>query len=392
MNAIKRQLLESGDIQGLLAYNRLRYGGFEMMARGYAAHGGILKALADGTDLNTIWAEFAQTLDLANKRRSALVDLFTFRTTRKGESVLQSPTGSSDFERSSEYGVPQAIRAEQALLPMGYTFGWFDLATRYTWKFLADASAGQVASLHNAALEADNRLTFKTVMNRLFNPAQGANDDGTPVYGLWNGSDGQTPPDHDGQSFDTSHSHYLTTQSTSLDPGDVEDLQNTVLHHGYGEVDGGTVVILANPLDAERIAGFRVGVNAAKFDFIASAGAPPYLTTETLVGSRPPEQFNGLKVLGQYGRALIVENRLIPVGYVVCLATSGSNSSRNPIALREHPSATLQGLIIVRGNVPDYPLIDSYYVHGLGTGIRHRGAAAIMQVTTSTTYTAPAAF
>lgn len=357
------------------------------MARGYAAHGDILTALADGTDLNQIWTEFTQTLDLANKKRSALVDLFTFRTTSKGESVLQTPSGTADFEEASEYGVPQGIRAEQALLPMGYTFKWYDLATRYTWKYLADATASQVSSLHNAALEADNRLVFKKVMQRLFSNTNIANEDGTPVYSLWNGTDGQTPPEYDGQTFDTSHSHYLTTGSVTLAPTDVEDLGDTVLHHGYGDGDGSQLIVLVNPLEADVIATWRVGVAGAKFDFIPAGDAPPYLTTETLVGNRPPAQFQGLKVLGQYGRALIVENRLIPQGYLVALASSGSNSTSNPIALREH--ASKPGLQIIRGSVPDYPLIDSYYVDGIGTGVRHRGAAAVMQVTTNATYTAP---
>lgn len=359
------------------------------MARGYNAAGDILKTLADGTDINQVWQEFIQTLEVANQKRSALVDLFTFRTTRKGETVLQTPSGTADFEVASEYGVPQGLRAEQSLLPMGYDFRWYDLATRYTWQWLADSSAGAVTALHNGALEADNRLTFKMIMRRLFNNTNVINEDGTPVYSLWNGADGQAPPAYDGYTFATSHNHYMTTGAVTLDPGDVEDLQSNVLHHGYGQGDGTTVVVLCNPLEADRIATFRAGVNAAKFDFIPSAEAPPYLTTETLVGSRPPAQFGGMRVLGQYGRALIVENTLIPQGFLMCLATGGSNSDRNPIGMREHPTATLQGLTIVRGNVPDYPLMDSYYVHGFGLGTRHRGAAAVMQVTTNATYTAP---
>lgn len=357
------------------------------MARGIAAHGDIIKALADGTDLNDVWNEFVQTLNLANQKRSALVDLFTFRTTLKGETVLQTPSGTADFEEASEYGVPQGIRAEQAMLPMGYTFKWYDLATRYTWRYLADATASQVTSLHNAALEADNRLVFKKVMERLFGNGNTVNEDGTPVYSLWNGTDGQTPPEHDGMTFDAVHSHYLTTGSINLDPADVEDLAGTVLHHGYGDGDGSQLIVLCNPIEADVIATWRVGVNGAKFDFIPSGDAPPYLTTEVLVGNRPPSQFQGLKVLGQYGRALIVENRLIPQAYLVALASSGSNSDRNPIALREH--ASKPGLNIIRGNVPDYPLIESYYVDGLGTGVRHRGAAAVLQITTNAAYTPP---
>ncbi|QCC76711.1 hypothetical protein E2C04_04805 [Nocardioides daphniae] len=347
-----------------------------------------MKVLADGTDINSIWDEFISTLDLANQKRSALVDLFTFQTTAKGETVLQTPGGTSDFEEASEYGVPKGARLEAGMLPMGYTFKWYDLATRFTWKYLADASANQVAAVHNGALEADNRLTFKAIMNRLFSNVNGVNEDGTTVYSLWNGTDGKAPPEHNGSTFPSTHSHYLTTGTAALAPADVEVLVDTVKHHGYGDGDGQTLVVLANPEEADVIAGFRSG-SGAKFDFIASDDAPPYLTAETLVGSRPSGQFNGLKVLGQYGYALIVSNPLIPAGYVACLATGGSNSERNPIAFREHVQTSLQGLRIVKGKTPDYPLIDSYYNRGFGVGVRHRGAAAVLQVTTNASYTAP---
>lgn len=356
------------------------------MARGYAVAADVIKTTADGTDLNSIWDEFNSTIEIANAKRSALVELFCFRTTLKGETVLQSPTGSADFEDASEFGVPTALRAEASLLPMGYTFKWKDLATRYTWQYLADASTAEVTALHNAALEADNRLVFKTVMSRLFDPTQGVNEDGTPVYGLWTGTDGQKPPTYNGNEFSELHSHYLTSGSTTLDPADVEQLAATVLHHGYGDDDDSELIVLVNPTEGETIASWRAGVNGAKFDFIPSVAAPPFLTTETLVGGRPVGSYAGLKVLGQYGRALIAESYLMPLGYLAALANDGLNSDRNPVALREH--ARRQGLQIVRGNNAEYPLQDSYYIHGVGAGVRHRGAAAVMKVTTGS-YTAP---
>jgi hypothetical protein len=52
----------------------------------------------------------------------------------------------------------------------------------------------------------------------------------------------------------------------------------------------------------------------------------------------------------------------------------------------------LRGLRLVKGAVPDYPLIDSYYQRGFGTGVRQRGGGVVMQVTASGTYTIPAAY
>lgn len=320
------------------------------------------------------------------------MDLFTFRTSRRGDSVLQSPSAISEFEEASEYGVPQGLRLAADVLPMGYTFKWFDLAKRMTWRYLADAPSSEVEALHSAALQADNTLTFKGVMRRLFSPVNETNEDGTVVYGLWNGTDGQTPPDYNGNTFAAAHNHYMTTGTATLDPADVEILIDTVLHHGYGDGDGSQIVVLANPIQTDVIAGYRAGVNGAKFDFIPSSDAPAYLPAETLVGDRPAGTFQGMRVAGSYGRALIVENSLLPTNYLASLATAGSNSDRNPIGFREHPTASLQGLKLIGGNTPNYPLIDSYYTHGFGVGVRHRGAAAVMQVVASPTYTAPTAF
>jgi len=355
------------------------------MARGYASTGDLMM-LGDGTDLNTLWDEFQETVTQANAARGAIVDLLTFRTTDKSDHVLQAPAGTAEFEDASEYGVPVGSRAEAAVVSLGYDFKWKDFATKYTWQYLADASSGQIASLHNGALAADSRLQYKTVLGALFNPANrtSAATDAT-VYALWN-ADGSDIPDYEGNTFDgETHTHYLTTGTATLtDPADVEDLVETVLHHGYGDADGAQIVLLVNRQEADVIAGFRAGTNGAKFDFISSDTSVPYLTQEQLVGSRPAGNFQGMRIAGQYGHALIAPNSLIPAGYMVAVAVG---SATPVVGLREH--AKMRGLQIIRGNKPEYPLIDSYYVHGIGAGVRQRGAAAVMQVTASATYTTP---
>ena len=74
---------------------------------------------------------------------------------------------------------------------------------------------------------------------------------------------------------------------------------------------------------------------------------------------------------------------------MVAITTGGEDNLSNPIAFRQHPTTSLQGLKLVKGRNPDYPLIDSFYVRGFGTGVRHRGAGAVMQVTTNGAYAVP---
>jgi hypothetical protein len=98
-----------------------------------------------------------------------------------------------------------------------------------------------------------------------------------------------------------------------------------------------------------------------------------------------------MEVVGGYGEAVIVKNEFIPAGYLVEFVTGGSENIQNPIAIREHPQQTLRGLNLVKGRTPDYPLIDSFYNIGMGTGIRYRGAGAVLQITAGA-YAVPAAY
>ena len=358
------------------------------MARGYNAMADVIAATADGVDLNTIWNEHQATIILRNEARSALAALFTYNTDLSADVVAQSATD-AEFEEASEYGVPQSLRTSPELVKVGFPFRFYDLATRFTWQFLAEASASQIAVVHSSALEADNKLVFRKVMNALLNNiSPGSNEDGVPVKPLWNG-DGSKPPEFAGNTFSDTHSHYMTSGTTSFDPADLEILIEQVRHHGYGlKMNGDQVVVLLNPTESKVVQGFRAGVNGASYDFIPSTSAAAFITDETIVGDRPTGEFNGLAVVGSYADALLVENPYVPAQYAISVATGGPNSERNPLAFRQHKRAELKGLKQIPGG-GDYPLVDSYYVRGMGVGVRHRGAAAVMQVTASGSYTPP---
>jgi len=69
-------------------------------------------------------------------------------------------------------------------------------------------------------------------------------------------------------------------------------------------------------------------------------------------------------------------------------ATGGLDSDMNPVGFRHHVNPAYQGLRHIPGNGP-YPLVESFFARGFGVGVRHRGAAVVMQVTASSTYTPP---
>lgn len=365
-------------------------------ARGTNTQGDVLTQTIDGRSLNEIWTEFSRTLDMWNESRSRLVEALTFPVGQPIEDVPQ--IAGDDFEEASEFGEPKGIRGGD-YFSMGYDFKWYDLAIRYTWKYLAEATAGQVESLNNMALEADNRLIFSKILRSVFSNVNRAADirgQNIPVYPFYNG-DGTVPPKYKMNVFAGTHTHYITSGAAAIVPADVDDLETHLKHHGYGRQNGSTLILLVNNQELAVMRTWRVATGAA-YDFIAATGQPPWLlptNTGGVVnpqGGAVPTSVNGLPVAGQYGSFLVVEEDYIPPGYVVAFATGGERQATNPIGFREHQNAGLRGLRLVKGRDNDYPLIDSFYQRGFGTGVRHRGAGIVMQITANANYAIPAEY
>lgn len=361
-------------------------------ARGYNAAGDVLTQTVDGRPLGDIWAEFQQTIAIANERRQTMIDLLTFPVTSIIEDVPQF--GGGDFERMSEYGVPQGIRPSTNVLSLGYSFEWYDLAARFTWQFLAEASTAQVEAVHQSALEADNRLVFLEVMRTLFrntNRVANINQQNYNVYTFYNG-DGTVPPEYKSNTFAGTHTHFRTSGAATVTSGDLDEITDDFKSHGYSTENGTQHFALVNGTEATVIRTFKVATGA-RYDFIPSAGSPAVILPSTagLLGTQVPASFRGFNVIGSYGPMLIIEEEYIPAGYVAAFSSGGAANLNNPIGFREHSNAGLRGLRLVKGRDADYPLIDSYYARGFGTGVRQRGAGMVMQITAGA-YTIPAAY
>jgi hypothetical protein len=82
-------------------------------------------------------------------------------------------------------------------------------------------------------------------------------------------------------------------------------------------------------------------------------------------------------------------SRAIPPGYVVVAASYGPNHVLNPVGFRQSPLPAYQGLRQIAGPWTGYPLLESFHVRNFGVGTRHRGPAAVIQVTSDTEYSAP---
>jgi hypothetical protein len=358
----------------------------------------VVTQTADGRDLNQVWQDMLDMLNAANADRQALIRFLTFSVSNPVEQVAQSSSG-VDFEEASEFGEPVGARLTPSYFNMGYTFKWYDLAGRYTWQYLADATTTMVDSVANAAVEAFWRKQMFEVLKTVFNPnnlTATINQNPYTVYKFYN-NDGTTPPDYKNNTFTNTHQHYRTTGAGTLNAGDLDEMIDDFAAHGYSGDNGYRTVIMVHKTQGDVIRTFRSTANGGtgKYDFLPSQGQPGALinTTQQIIGqSQVANTLGGLNVIGSYGVALIVQDDWLPSTHVFGFVTGGENSLSNPVGIREHANAALRGLRLVKGRNPDYPLIDSFWNFGFGTGVRHRGAGMVMEVSANASYTVPAIY
>lgn len=362
--------------------------------RGFNQASDLVGTTVDGYDLNQLWAEFQTSIQFMNNVRSTIVSLLTFPVQNLVERVPQ--ISQAEFEVASEYGEPRGMRPAASYFTMGYDFQWYDLASRFTWRFLAEATQSQVEAINAMALEADNRLVYSKIMETLFNNNNrlaDINGQEVNVYALYNG-DGTVPPRYKSNVFDGTHTHYLTSGAATVTSGDLDDMYEHVAHHGYTKENGVNHILLVNSREAKVIRTFRVATGAT-WDFIPAAGSPAQFVDRDAVllgGSPVAATYQGLDVAGSYGPITIVVEDMFPAGYMTLIGTGGPDNLQNPVGFREHANTSLRGLRLVKGADADYPLMDSFYQRGFGTGIRQRGGTVVMQVTASASYTRPTIF
>ena len=391
--ATERDSMLSPEIMRMLPY------GAEDPSGGYGTEGDIVWTTDDGVDLNALWAEAQQALAVWNQGRGKLVDILTYQVTNEIESVPQ--VGEATFELASEFGEPEGERLKIGYFQLGFDFADYDRATRFTWKALRDMDARQVRAVHNALLQADERLVFKQVMAAIYDNRNRETDirnKAYKVYPLYN-ADGTVPPKFRGNTFTSTHSHYMVSGNAIIDSEDLEDAYENIAEHGYTIEAGTQIVCLMNRKQLKEVRHFRMGqVNnngkTANYDFIPSRNQPSQFLDSPagLLGSLPPDTWNGLRVYGSYGDILLIEEPFTPDGYFMMFGTGGAGNLQNLVGLREHKNPIYRGLRILPGNDQRYPLIESYYTRAFGTGIRQRAGAIVMQIKAAGAYEIPTDF
>jgi hypothetical protein len=354
---------------------------------GYNQFSDVITQSIDGADLNAMWREFQASVALLNSQRNGLINALTFQVGNPVERVMLP--SEEDFELASEFGEPVGVRLGVPFVA-GYDFNWYDIGTRYTWLFLAESDAQQIRAINSEVLEADVRLQFLQVFKTIFNNANSSatiNQQNVNVYRFYN-ADGFVPPPYKGTTFTGSHTHYLASGAGTIDSGDLTAMEDTLWEHGYRLSKGYKLVLLVNRQEGKVIRSFKRPTDP--YDFIpgSNVGGGIFLPASMGVVGAPGGEAAIEGTIGTYGPWIVVEEDYVPAGYVLGLVSGGESNIGNPVGIRQHARPELRGLRLMPGPGRDYPLTEAFYQHGLGTGIRHRGAGVVMKITAGS-YTVP---
>ena len=193
-----------------------------------------------------------------------------------------------------------------------------------------------------------------------------------------------------------SRNQYIASGAADIDSADLEDAIPLIQRKGFGTTADSKIIAFCNPDEAEQIMAFRAGEPSrsggpdAKYDFIPANDAPAFLSPAgELIGEQLPGSYVGVKVEGSYGPKFGRPERL----RAARLRASGRNlrthAPRNVCAFRQHPNPAYQNLPAMPGSRLNYPLVESFTARECGTGVRYRGGAVAIQVTTNPTYAPP---
>jgi hypothetical protein len=353
-------------------------------AKGYNETGDLLLETVDGVPLAQLYDEISASLNILNAQRSPLIQALTFPVTNPFEEIM--PIISDEFEEADEFGQPKGIRLGSPW-NMGYDLKYFDLGVRYTFRFLGRATANEIRALNNSALEADQRLVFKTMLTRIFDNTNWSatlesSGRAVTVYPFYNGTTTTlpaVPPAWKTYSHTNTHNHYLASGAATVTSGDLDEMYEHILHHGYHQ--GSTIYLLCNRAQTSTIRTFRATTD--DYDFLPAPSAPDANYRGDLTGSLPGGNSLGMfpGFVGSYGPINIIEEDYIPSGYMFMFASGGAFADRNPVGIREHENAALRGLKLIP-QFERYPLREAFYHHALGSGVRHPAAGVVMKVTT----------
>ena len=315
----------------------------------------------DGIDYNEVWYGLLPVIDRYNEVDRT--DIESILANRNDESlkkyVLQSSNG---FAKLGEVEHPDRQKVGYGkLIKVTTKYG---SAYGYDWEFLKDAKAQDIRDTQASILEQDRQMVKIILLETCIKSS---------TDGFYNGSydsleDITKPPDYGQNTFASSHTHYITSGATTLTYANCTTIRHHIQEHGAPA----TLVGFINSTDEGAIVNAMVPTNS---NVQVSNPITDKVSTEGFIG-----KFGGINWIG---------TELMPAGYVLVVGSNPSVDALKPATLIHPTNPSFRGLKLIDGNLPNFPLINSYFLHWATAKVIHRGNGVACQLTANASYTDP---
>ena len=225
-----------------------------------------------------------------------------------------------------------------------------------TRRYFRDARSSKInAAISNLVRRGRWRFE-KKVLNRWFTNTE--NSIGTSGYDVpfvrgTGGTVDFAPPAYDGESFTTSHTHYIATDSDS-DTYDtvLNNMAETVAEHGHAPPF--TALVAKADISSYKALSDFVEIVEPVISMVDRGSE----TTGAQYFARGERPFGMLGYFhGDYGLIEVRYSARVPTGYAGLVKSYGQLDGRNPLAVRVHPEVGF-GAYVVPETTPDddYPV------------------------------------
>ena len=333
-------------------------------------------ALQDGTTIQEVVRMLQAAVVGVNNELEAdpIIVALTYQTTER--TVRYRDGGSSgEMDYHTEYGLPVEQRAttEGHMLPRTKR----DAGLAWTWDYLNDAIMEDIEADIQLAADRIKNTFQKAVLTRLFSAAQNTVETSGLDVGLADGSASGvvwTPPNYDGASFASTHTHYNERAAVSM-----ANLNADAAHlreHGhmppywllFSNADRATWTALSGYVKP-TVEGIRAG-----------SGVDIATVSDDFIGVIDTD----------YGAVFLRPSNRIPTGYYAVVKSYGSNHPRNPLRWWYNPRFGAGVTVLAGKSYRQFPIegVMMYTEFGFGAN-SDRTVATMTEIGAGGSYTAP---
>ena len=287
------------------------------------------------------------------------------------------------FEQSAEYAAPTVARSETSghLIPL---YPW-DRALAWTWQYLRKARLTRIEADLIELTDSAMDIVEVRALRRLFRMEDDTVGSAghSPGFVTAASSITYTPPEYKGQSFTSSHEHYLR-QSTR--GAAALAMARHLVEHGHQP----PYEMFVHQLDAAAWAAVSDDTNQVYFRPVQDVQFQ-YAVDETIMAPTFARiQYFGALDIKEVGPVLLRGLYRVPDEYCAMFKPYGANDMRNPLWWRGGDDPVAHNLVLYHlssfGRQPD--VATGFMEFGFGVGM-DRTNGVLCQIAASGSYTTP---